>query len=103
MQVIFLSSNCPTLLGKHFQGQWWHQQRTAGEYPDSLQRVVRDYLLQQAAGGEDDQAGLLRVRLRQPGEAGHPRDSDRLPQADRDQVFRRKQRESDNSVMFDQK
>ena len=72
MQVIYLSSIYPRLFSKYFQGQWWHQQRTAGEYPDPLPRVVRDHLLQQAAGGEDDQAGLLRVRLRQPGEAGHP-------------------------------
>ena len=44
-------------------------------------------VLQQAAGGEDDQAGLLGLHLRQQGGAPrHPRDPHRLPPYDRHQV-----------------
>ena len=54
---------------------------------DCLQVV----LTQAAAGGEDDQDGLLGLRLRQQGAARHSRDPHRLPQEDRHQVTWRSQ------------
>ena len=92
-------------------GKCEYQQGSAGEHLDSLPGlhhrgifncnsiiiitvftiVSRLFLQQAAAGGEDDQDGLLGLRLRQQGAARHSRDPHRLPQEDRHQVTWRSQ------------